>query len=85
MRPMGNSIIGTEHTEAGVTIEKIQVRSNGTHLAAISEMIDARQLRVAVDTVVPLAQASLAHEHGERGHLRGVIVLRVAEEGRGLA
>ena len=85
MRPMGNSIIGTEHTEAGVTIEKIQVRSNGAHLAAISEMIDARQLRVAVDTAVPLAQASLAHEHGERGHLRGIIVLRVAEEGHGLA
>jgi NADPH:quinone reductase-like Zn-dependent oxidoreductase len=78
LRPMNNGIaIGTERTEAGVTIEKIQVRSNGTHLAAIGELIDAGQLRVTVDTVVPLAEASLAHERGESGHLRGIIVLRV--------
>jgi NADPH:quinone reductase-like Zn-dependent oxidoreductase len=76
---------GTERTEGGVTIEKMQVRSNGAHLAAIGELIDARQLRVTVDTVVPLAQASLAHERGESGHLRGIMVLRVAEEGRDLA
>jgi len=85
LRPLSNGIIGTERTEAGVTIEKIQVRSNGAHLAEIGELIDAGQLRVAVDTVVPLAEASLAHERGERGHMRGIIVLRVAEEGRGLA
>lgn len=76
---------GTERTEAGVTIEKMQVRSNGAHLAAIGEMIDAGQLRVTVDTVVPLAQVRLAHERGESGHLRGIIVLSVAEEGRDLA
>jgi NADPH:quinone reductase-like Zn-dependent oxidoreductase len=84
LRPLKNGI-GTERTEAGVTIEKIQVRSNGAHLAEIGKLIDARQLRVAVDTVVPLAEVSLAHERGERGHLRGIIVLRVAEEGSGLA
>ena len=85
LRPMGNSIIETEYTEAGVTVEKIQVRSNGAHLAAIGELIDAGQLRVTIDTVVPLAEARKAHERGERGHLRGIIVLRVAAEGRGLA
>jgi len=78
LRPMKNGIIGTERTEAGVTIEKIQVRSNGAHLAAIGKLIDAGQLRVAVDTVVPLVEARKAHERGEAGHLRGVIVLRVA-------
>jgi NADPH:quinone reductase-like Zn-dependent oxidoreductase len=86
LRPMKNGIVfGTERTEAGVTIEKIQVRSNGEHLAAIGEMIDAGQLRVTVDTVVPLAEARKAHERGESGHLRGIIVLRVAQEGRDLA
>lgn len=62
----------------------MQVRSNGAHLATIGELIDAGQLRVTVETVVPLAQASLAHERGEAGHLRGIMVLRVAEEGRDL-
>jgi NADPH:quinone reductase-like Zn-dependent oxidoreductase len=84
LHPLNNGVTGTEVTEAGVTIEKFQVRSNGAHLAAISELIDAGQLRVVVDTVVPLAEAWKAHERGEAGHLQGIIVLRVAEEGRGL-
>lgn len=84
LHPLNNGVIGTERTEAGVTIEKFQVRSNGAHLAAISELIDTGQLRVSVDTVVPLAEARKAHERGEAGHLQGIIVLRVAEEGRGL-
>lgn len=81
---LDNGVSGTERTEAGVTIEKFQVRSNGAHLAAISELIDTGQLRVSVDTVVPLAEAHKAHERGEAGHLEGIIVLRVAEEDRGL-
>jgi NADPH:quinone reductase-like Zn-dependent oxidoreductase len=81
---LDNGVSGTERTEAGVTIEKFQVRSNGAHLAAISELIDTGQLRAMVDTVVPLAEARKAHERGEAGHLQGIIVLRVAEEGRGL-
>jgi NADPH:quinone reductase-like Zn-dependent oxidoreductase len=82
LRPMNKSIIGTERTEAGVTIEKIQVRSNGAHLTTIGELIDAGQLRVVIDTVFPLKEARKAHERGEAGHLQGIIVLRVAEEGR---
>lgn len=79
LRPLKNGK-GTEYTEAGVTIEKIQVRSNGAHLAEIGELIDAGRVRVAIDTVVPLAEARKAHERGEAGHLCGVIVLRIAEE-----
>lgn len=77
---LDKGVTATERTEAGVTIEKFQVRSNGAHLAAISELIDAGQLRVMVDTVVPLAEARKAHERGEAGHLQGIMVLRVAEE-----
>jgi NADPH:quinone reductase-like Zn-dependent oxidoreductase len=57
----------------------MQVRSNGMHLAEIGELIDAGHVRVAIETVVPLAEARKAHERGERGYLRGIIVLRVAE------
>lgn len=74
-----NNGLGTERTGAGVTIEKMQVRSNGAHLAEIGELIDAGQVRVAIDTIVPLNEARKAHERGEAGHLRGVIVLRVVE------
>lgn len=84
LHPLSNGITETERTEADVTIEKFQVRSNGAHLAAISELIDAGQLRVNVDTVVPLAETRKAHERGKAGHLQGIIVLRVAEEGRSL-
>ncbi len=63
----------------GVTIQRTQVHSSGAHLAKISDLIDAGQVRVAIDTVVPLAEASKAHERGERGHLRGKIVLRAAQ------
>jgi NADPH:quinone reductase-like Zn-dependent oxidoreductase len=83
LHTLDKGIRGTERTEAGVTIEKFQVRSNGAHLAAISELIDTGQLRVVVDTVVPLAEARKAHERGEAGHLQGIIVLRIAQEGRG--
>ncbi|GHO90507.1 hypothetical protein KSF_005550 [Reticulibacter mediterranei] len=56
--------------------------ADGAHLATISELIDTGQLRVMIDTVVPLAEARKAHERGEAGHLQGIMVLRVAEEGR---
>jgi NADPH:quinone reductase-like Zn-dependent oxidoreductase len=78
LRPLKNAI-ATERTEAGVTIEKIQVRSNGAHLAEIGNLIDAGRVRVTIDTVVPLAEARKAHVRGEAGHVHGKIVLRVVE------
>jgi NADPH:quinone reductase-like Zn-dependent oxidoreductase len=69
-----------EHeASADVTIQRTQVYSSGADLTSISHLIDAGQVRVAIDTVVPLEETSKAHERGERGHLRGKIVLRVAE------
>lgn len=64
---------------ASVTIQRMQVHSDGAQLAQIGSLIDAGRLRVAIDTIVPLSEARKAHERGERGHLRGKIVLRVAE------
>jgi NADPH:quinone reductase-like Zn-dependent oxidoreductase len=45
----------------------------------IGKLIDTGQVHVAIDTVVPLAEARKAHERGEAGHVRGKIVLRVVE------
>jgi NADPH:quinone reductase-like Zn-dependent oxidoreductase len=49
------------------------------HLTRIAEMIDAGELAVNVETVLPLAQARVAHEmlEGTRPDPRGKIVLEV--------
>jgi NADPH:quinone reductase-like Zn-dependent oxidoreductase len=49
-------------------------------LARIAQWIDASQVRPHVDAVYPLSQASRAHEHSQKGHTRGKIVLQVVEK-----
>ena len=44
-------------------------------LEGLASLVDAGQLRVEIDTVLPLADAARAHELGERGRTRGKIVL----------
>ncbi|GHO70400.1 NADPH:quinone reductase [Ktedonobacter sp. SOSP1-52] len=69
-----------EHAaKAGVIAQLFQVRPNAAHLIEIGGLIDAGRVRVAVEAVLPLAQASKAHELSENHHVRGKIVLRVAE------
>jgi NADPH:quinone reductase-like Zn-dependent oxidoreductase len=50
------------------------------HLARIAEMIDAGELTVNVGTVLPFADARIAHEmlEGARPHPRGKIILNVS-------
>lgn len=69
-------------TQAGVSIVTtvgpvMQVRSSGAQLVEIGKLIDAGQVRVAIDTVVSLAEAARAHERGAAGHMQGKIVLAV--------
>ncbi|MEV0090173.1 NADP-dependent oxidoreductase [Streptomyces sp. NPDC050738] len=47
-------------------------------LDEITALVEAGSLRVAIDTVLPLAQAAKAHEIGESGRTTGKIVLTVA-------
>lgn len=61
--------------EDSISVLRVQVHSDGKHLSEIAHLIDAGRLRIAIDMVVPLAEASRAHERAERGHLRGKIVL----------
>lgn len=69
-----------EHAaSAGVTVQLFQVRPNAAHLVEIGGLIDAGLVRVAIDTVMPLAEARKAHELSASSHVRGKIVLRVVE------
>ncbi len=61
----------------GVTASITQVRSNGLQLAQLGRLLDAGTVRVAIDSMFPLADARKAHERAARGHLRGKIVLTV--------
>jgi NADPH:quinone reductase-like Zn-dependent oxidoreductase len=81
--PVNLGTVSAEHAaEAGITFgtgKGRMLQSSGVQLAEIGELIDAGHIRVAIDTIVPLAEAHKAHERGEAGHLQGKIVLRVAE------
>ncbi|MGW2836594.1 NADP-dependent oxidoreductase [Streptomyces sp. NPDC001493] len=76
--------LGDYHRERaaglGVVVETMwQVRSSGSDLAELATLIDAGQVRVAIDSVFPLRDAAAAHTRAERGHLQGKIVLNVEE------
>ncbi|MBL7502315.1 NADP-dependent oxidoreductase [Frankia sp. CNm7] len=58
-----------------------QVHSDGRQLGELAELIDSGAVRVHLDSTFPLTEAWRAHERGERGHLQGKIVLRVAGAG----
>jgi len=66
-----------EVARLGVTTSSTQVRSNGAQLAELARLLDNGDLRVAVDSTYPLADAAEAHQRAARGHLRGKIVLTV--------
>jgi NADPH:quinone reductase-like Zn-dependent oxidoreductase len=54
------------------------VTPDGATLSEVATLIAAGRLRVTVDRVLPLSEAAAAHEIGERGHVRGRLVLDVA-------
>ncbi|MBO1417093.1 zinc-binding dehydrogenase, partial [Streptomyces sp. FH025] len=66
--------------ELGIVLhEGWQVRSSGSDLADLAELLADGRVRVALDSVYPLREAAAAHRRGELGHLQGKIVLRVAD------
>ncbi|MEE1800406.1 NADP-dependent oxidoreductase [Streptomyces sp. JV176] len=70
----------TETTKLGVTVSSAQVRSNGAQLTELGRLLDTGTVRVAIDSTFPLADARTAHERAARGHIRGKIVLTVAQK-----
>ncbi|WP_033222192.1 NADP-dependent oxidoreductase [Kitasatospora phosalacinea] len=73
----------TEHAvdELGLVFnERIwQVRSSGADLAELDALVVSGAVRVAIAEVFPLAEAAAAHRRAEQGHLRGKLVLHVAD------
>jgi NADPH:quinone reductase-like Zn-dependent oxidoreductase len=65
---------------ASVTIHDIAwVQPNAAQLDEIGRLIGMGQVHITIDTVLPLAEASRAHELIESGQIRGKVVLRVTE------
>lgn len=69
-----------EADEAGVRATDFRVSPDAATLGVITRLIDARDLRVHVDRVLPLAEAAEAHRLLEQGRTRGKLVLRVVDD-----
>ena len=63
--------------EHGVRGAGVRVHVDTGQLTQIAALIDAGNLKPAVTTVLPLAEAARAHELSQTGHVRGKIVLKV--------
>ncbi|MEO6004667.1 MAG: NADP-dependent oxidoreductase [Opitutus sp.] len=61
----------------GVRQAFVFTQPNATQLGEIAKLADAEKLKVIVETVLPLSDATRGQELSERGHGRGKIVLRV--------
>ncbi|VEA99763.1 bifunctional zinc-containing alcohol dehydrogenase/quinone oxidoreductase [Klebsiella pneumoniae] len=83
-RSFRSALPGAEEArQRGVTVSTTQVRSSGAQLARLADLLDAGVIRVAIDSVFPLAQAQMAHERAAQGHLEGKIVLLVMDSSAG--
>jgi NADPH:quinone reductase-like Zn-dependent oxidoreductase len=61
----------------GVRQAFVFTQPNAAQLAEIAQLADTEQLKVIVETILPLSDATRGQELSERGHTRGKIVLRV--------
>ena len=66
-----------EAAKLGIKVSTTQVRSNGSQLAELGQLLDAGTVLVAVDSIFSLADARQAHKRAARGHIQGKIVLTV--------
>jgi NADPH:quinone reductase-like Zn-dependent oxidoreductase len=75
------SIVSPPSAEAaaahGVRQAFVFTKPDAAQLAEIAKLADADKLKVIVETVLPLSDATRGQELSERGHTRGKIVLRV--------
>jgi NADPH:quinone reductase-like Zn-dependent oxidoreductase len=65
--------------EHGVLGQGIRVHPDTAQLSQIAALIDAGNLKPAVTTILPLAEAARAHALSQTGHVRGKIVLQVGD------
>lgn len=63
--------------EHGVRQAFVFTQPNAVQLAEIAKLADAEKLKVIVETILPLSDATRGQELSQRGHGKGKIVLRV--------
>jgi NADPH:quinone reductase-like Zn-dependent oxidoreductase len=91
LRPGGRYVVANPHTAqllrglwASLTSDKKLVFSSGEvadeHLRAVTDLIDAGELRPVVDRRYPLEQTVAAHRYAETEEKLGNIVIEVAQE-----
>jgi len=68
---------GEEAARLDIPVSTTQVRSSGAQLEEVGRLLDDGTIRVAIDSVFPLAEARKAHERAAKGHIRGKLVLTV--------
>jgi NADPH:quinone reductase-like Zn-dependent oxidoreductase len=74
--PLGFS--GADEAEKlGVTVSATQVRSSGSQLSELADLLDNGTIKVVIDSVFPLTEARKAHERAAKGHIQGKIALTV--------
>ncbi|MBA2682192.1 MAG: zinc-binding dehydrogenase [Ktedonobacteraceae bacterium] len=59
----------------GITAKFVYGRPDAQRLTALAQMVDAKQLKIHLDRIIPLEDAKQAHELVEDGHVRGKVVL----------
>jgi NADPH:quinone reductase-like Zn-dependent oxidoreductase len=64
-------------TAHGVRQAFVFTQPNAAQLAEIAKLVDTEKLKVIVETILPLADATRGQELSQRGHGRGKLVLRV--------
>ncbi|MFC9228152.1 NADP-dependent oxidoreductase [Streptomyces decoyicus] len=76
--PLDDTFPAAQAREARIRAGFLIVEPDRAGLQAVAGLVDSGELRVAVDTVVPLEEAAKAHVLGETGRTTGKIVLAVA-------
>ncbi|MBA2678883.1 MAG: NADP-dependent oxidoreductase [Ktedonobacteraceae bacterium] len=64
--------------ERGVHVTSFHTQVESDLLQTFARLIDEGQIKVAIEQIFPLSEASQAHELSQQGHGRGRIVLRSA-------
>lgn len=64
-------------TALGVRQAFVFTQPNAAQLAELAKLADAEKLKVIVETILPLSDATRGQELSQQGHCRGKIVLRV--------
>ena len=73
--------ISSPHAAAreGVRAEPVGVHPNPIQLARLAALIDDKKLHPVIQSVLPLSEAAKAQQLSQAGHVRGKVVLKVAD------